>query len=418
VVYRSTNSGHSWGAPTSVMDLSGFDMAVIAADTGNNYPGHVYAAWSITANTGGPWGIGLTRSSDHGTTWHQLSLGGVDDEFSGIPVIAVAPSNGNIYLAWLWTDQVLLLVSKDGGDTFLPAVVAASGISVAHGLSGSGGNFDRGIPLTMCAGSGDTVAIAWPDLRQGESRIYYAVSPDAGASWMTSPSGDPLMTGSFSANMQHFQPQLTVDPGGVIGCAFYEFGPKPAAYKIDTRFAWSTNGGLSFSNPVTVTDRPWDPAIDAPAQFGNTSIGNYFGLAASSMGFYPLWTDTRTGIEELFTDVVKVIAPVRIDQGGFEIVEKILFGIVQDGGGAVKIGRHVYRVPPRNPDGPIRDMLYGLAIQRLASQIRSPEGISLQKAAMNFVASAAIHESQQLEGSEVNGDAANLEQTTGTTQHS
>ncbi len=56
---------------------------------------------------------------------------------------------------------------------------------------------------------------------------------------------------------------------------------------------------------TTVTDQPWDPSIDAPFADANpnvTFIGDYFGLAASAQfGWFPFWTDTRTGIQEIWT---------------------------------------------------------------------------------------------------------------------
>ena len=68
--------------------------------------------------------------------------------------------------------------------------------------------------------------------------------------------------------------------------------------------AISTDDGKTFSNRVTVTDIAWDPAQNAPWSHGNkdiTFIGDYFGFDASRLGFFPLWTDTGTGIQEIFT---------------------------------------------------------------------------------------------------------------------
>ena len=70
--------------------------------------------------------------------------------------------------------------------------------------------------------------------------------------------------------------------------------------------AQSFDGGATF-NHFTVTDQPWNPVTDAPWSHGDsnvTFIGDYFGIDASNQGFYPLWTDTRTGIQELFTAIV------------------------------------------------------------------------------------------------------------------
>jgi hypothetical protein len=107
-------------------------------------------------------------------------------------------------------------------------------------------------------------------------------------------------------------PQLISTPSGEIGCTFYELGPKNSVGRanpsspllIDVIIAFSIDDGQTFSARETVTDYPWDPAVDAPFSHGDrqvTFIGDYFGLDASRLGFFPLWTDTRTGIQEIFT---------------------------------------------------------------------------------------------------------------------
>lgn len=68
--------------------------------------------------------------------------------------------------------------------------------------------------------------------------------------------------------------------------------------------AISIDNGQSFSERTTVTDYPWDPTVNAPNSNKDpkvTFIGEYFGLDASPLGFFPLWTDRRTGIQEIFS---------------------------------------------------------------------------------------------------------------------
>jgi hypothetical protein len=104
-------------------------------------------------------------------------------------------------------------------------------------------------------------------------------------------------------------PQVVVDPNGVFGCVYYEFGPKPSAMLIDVILSLSDDGGLTFGRGV-LTDHPWNPTVDAPWSHGDQAvrfIGDYMGLDASQRGFQPLWTDTRTGIQELFTTTVPVV---------------------------------------------------------------------------------------------------------------
>jgi hypothetical protein len=82
-------------------------------------------------------------------------------------------------------------------------------------------------------------------------------------------------------------------------------------------------------------------------------------MDAAADSFALLWTDTRTGVQELFSNVVatKKISYAHIP----DLVAQILVGVVQDGGGWVLIGGKLHKVPPR---GPITELLAALADQR------------------------------------------------------
>ncbi len=92
---------------------------------------------------------------------------------------------------------------------------------------------------------------------------------------MNAPSGQPLLTGGLAAaaNQHDFHPQVAALPNGHFGCAFYEFGPKWSGGPplIDVCLAQSTNNGVSFLSCQTVTDRAWNPTVDAPWSHGDPS---------------------------------------------------------------------------------------------------------------------------------------------------
>ena len=225
-----------------------------------------------------------------------------------------------MYIAWAAGSQIKFVKSSDGGTTFSAPAVAASGIT---NLESAGLNAPDGfteLPLgtfrvetivTACAGSTGEVVIAWADYREQHSQIYFCTSADGGATWLGAPSGKPLFTSAIS---QHdFQPQLAATPRGEIGCAFYEFGPKGGSefppQLIDAYLAVSIDNGVSFKDRVLITERPWDPTLDAPLSHGSphtTFIGDYFGLAASRLGFFPLFLSTITGVQEMFTSRISV----------------------------------------------------------------------------------------------------------------
>ena len=317
-VYTSTDGGKTWSAPNVIHTSTGDDKQWAAGDTnpGSPFHGRIYAVWDDGS------AMRFARSLDHGASWIGVGTSSIaagsltGDSFS--PEINVA-ANGDIYIVWIAGSTIKLLVSTDGGDTFHLATPPATGVSTLSAGLGNvhgwpvfpGGNYRVLTVPTACV-IGDTVAVAWDDFRESVSRIYYALSLDGGMSWTTGAAGQPLLTGSVSPKLQHFFPQIIAKPGGVIGCALYEFGPKPTTNLIDVVMAESTDGGATFQ-PFLVSDQPWDPTVDAPwthhadgtgIDASVTFIGDYFGIDASDEGFYPLWTDTRTGVQELWTAIV------------------------------------------------------------------------------------------------------------------
>jgi hypothetical protein len=200
-----------------------------------------------------------------------------------------------------------MLRSTDGGNSFQATASPATGIGNIELSTFPPGKF-RVVTIPTACVFGSTILVSWADNREGKSRIYYAASTNGGGSWATPPSGQRLLVdAAIDPNVFHFHPAMVFRSDGIPACAFYEFGPKPLTLMIDMRVAYSFDKGGSFPELNTVTERPWDPALDAPVDGSDPSrtfIGDYFGLDASENGFYPLWTDTRTGIQELWMDSV------------------------------------------------------------------------------------------------------------------
>lgn len=316
VIYKSADGGQTWSSPNLIHSSSGDDKQWVAGDTNPASPfhGRVYAVWDDGFN------MRFARTLDHGATWvgtSGQSAGSVlvNDSFS--PEVNVA-ADGTVYIVWInginTGKTVKMLVSTDGGDNFAHTTTPpADGITPAASVLPSTGGWPhlpgatfRVVTVPTACVFGKRVTVAWEDFRDGVGRIYCAQSPDGGSTWSTGTSGQPLIGDPIPSNFHHFMPQMITDPSGVIGCSFYEFGPKPTALLIDVMMAESYDGGASF-HYFTVTDQPWDPTVDAPWAHGTSSvtfIGDYFGIDASGTGFYPLWTDTRTGIQELWTAIV------------------------------------------------------------------------------------------------------------------
>jgi hypothetical protein len=311
VIYTSSDGGATWSAPNPIHNSPNDDKQWAAGDTYPQSPfhGHVYAVWDNN-------GIAFARTTDHGATWTGTSGAAAGVQIAPgntvYPEITVS-NNGTVYL--VSTDAqslVAMLVSTDGGASFHSAPDPATGITTLEAALPAvdqfpelpGGTF-RVISDPTVAAYGDIILVAWSDYREGAARIYYVRSVDGGSTWST-PSGQRLDTATVPSDFHHIMPQMVVDQLGVFGCVYYEFGPKPKKSLIDVVLSLSADEGVTFGSSV-LTTQPWDPTIDAPWAHGDrrvTFIGDYMGLDASPQGFQPVWTDTRTGIQELFTTTV------------------------------------------------------------------------------------------------------------------
>lgn len=320
VAYKSTDGGRTWSAPNHIHNVMGDDKQWIAADVNPFSPfyGNIYACWDSSGIGGSQ--LCFTKSIDHGITWSTALINGIPGiSDSGSPELNVG-RDGSIYIVW-WNGGTIIKFNKstDGGNTFSAPQVVASGITAIPPQGKlPGSKFRNGSWPTACCGAGQNFVVAWADRRNGDARIFFNRSFDGGASWQYPTTGTPgtaLLTGGVSSGVgQHdFHPQLASTPLGEIGCAFYEFGPRGGGEfppnLIDVYLAVSTDNGVTFPNRTLVTDQPWDPTVNEVWAHGDpnlTFIGEYFGFDASRLGFFPFWTDTRTGMQEMFVSRIAV----------------------------------------------------------------------------------------------------------------
>ena len=322
-VYKSSDGGLNWSSP-QVIHTSGRDdkqWATGDRNSGSRFFGNVYAAWDDGTD------LAFARTTDQGATWRGTgtqppgTLLAFHEAFS--PAIAVA-NDGAVYIFWLATNVIRYVKSVDGGNSFSAPQTAVVGMTSISAVLPDSPDFPKFPGSTFrvvtvpaaCCGSGRNVVVAWADYREGVSRIYYRRSSDGGATWVGATSGQPLLTrvGLPGSDQQDFHPQLASTPSGTIACSYYELGPKSSGGKprINVMIATSQNAGASFLDVDRVSNIAWDPAVGAPLSHGmagTTFIGEYFGLAPSGNGFVPFWTDTRTGMQEIFSGRKMTIGP-------------------------------------------------------------------------------------------------------------
>lgn len=403
-VYRSKNGGVTWENPIQLSTDPEDDKQWVVCDNTPSSPfyGNIYVAWGASSP------LRFARSTNHGDTWAgkgNEAPGSSLTSFSFAPEMSVS-ADGTLHILWHdnGSSEIKYLRSTDGGNTFGPVQTVVSDVKSLRGhLAETDGwpHFDNGkfrviTLVTDCVAANKVLIVAWADMREGRSRIYYRRSLDNGGTWEGPASGQTLLPNVTYGDMHCFHPQIIATQTGVIGCAFYTFGNEFQRYLIRVQLAASWDDGATFSHFITVTEQPWDPLVNAPAAHGNPNvqfIGEYFGLDAGEEEFALLWTDTRTGVQELFSDVVntkKVSCPRLPD-----LVAEVFGGVASDGGGFIIVGGKVVKVPPRSP---LIRVLNALVALQAISDARVEQVEELRLAALQSAAKLLDREIENIRG--------------------
>jgi hypothetical protein len=284
LVSRSSDGLH-WSAPATAArkpnapDSILFDKEWIACDNGAASPfhGRCYLSYSDIE------GLRLVTqtSMDGGRTW-SAAVGspdgaghrGIVGPFAPGPQPA-ALANGTLVVP-LYDDQISVVLSRDGGASFSPAIrVAPSSFARSAGL--------RAAPLPSAeAGADGTVTLVWPDCgaRAGcrENDLVFSKSFD-GVVW-TPPAVIPLGSGN------HVIPGLAADPArpGRLALAYYT----ESSGKLDVGFVSSGDGGATWTRPLRLS--PERMSFARIARAGGAMVGDYISTSFANGRAVPVFT--------------------------------------------------------------------------------------------------------------------------------
>ena len=339
-VLRSDDGGRTFGTPVTVYKAGSntifSDKPWMAVDnTRGPHRGAVYVVWSYDHNACPQAGfcaqdIAFSRSTDGGKTFSQPAFIEGQAPFCTNPApgraagsrrcdaglgadVAIQP-DGTIAVAYAYehltqlnqTTRLLVVTSRDGGTNWSTPVTVASVNDIA-------GTFPpahfRTITLPALATDPRTgqLYLAWAEKDDGQANIYLATSRDSGTTWsMPVRVNDDIPR----PGVNHFQPQVAVAPDGVVSVMFFDTRNNPRTEHVDLYLAQSVNHGTSFLPNQRVTPQAFDSAIGAPTdQYGMQFIGDYQGLAVDNRFVHPLWNDSRTGSQQLFTAAIPSAQP-------------------------------------------------------------------------------------------------------------
>ena len=292
VMMRSLDGGRTWGGfrpgdnlPMALSQktlISGIGCHVVVGPRGE-----VYATWYDNQLNA----LMQVKSTNRGATWSLAApiagIEGVNGPFAGegfrnlsLPTTAV-DNQGTVYVA--------------------AASLNAQGRPLLGNLPAVGRQIKSGAlsvdSLTKLLTSKKANNIAGKDYKAGGDGL----GPSSGSDVVLfkSTNGGRSYTGPVRVNQDaatgdadQFQPWMAVTPSGQVNISFFDRRNDPANYFIDTWLARSEDGGRTFTDQ-RVSQRMWDPAVNAPTSVSGKFIGDYQGLVADDEVAIPFWNDTQ-----------------------------------------------------------------------------------------------------------------------------
>lgn len=353
-LYRSLDKGRAWEQKQPFW--SGDRPWLLFDTTSGPARGRLYVAYQsrvrpLDAEQGGPASVDLAVSRDGGATWDQPRAYGAVTEpttLHSIPNGLAQLSDGTLLVSnwqnlrrsapdtteaasWPPTNRptckiTLTIIPAGGAGKTQPKSVKVADKWCAE--SQTTRVADSLAVDSRSAAFTDRIYIAWADIKSGNARIMTTYSADRGATWSR-----PRVVDDVPRTTQHapdnFMATLAVNADGVVGLTWNDRRDSPDNIGYHVRFAASLDGGETWTPSARVSETParylegerplvrgFAGAADGqpgPITIGVTGRGGFTGgdtagLAAAADGaFHAVWTDNRTGTDQLYT------APIRVE---------------------------------------------------------------------------------------------------------
>lgn len=299
--YRSNDGGATWTGlesdtpndPRRELTNSGSDKEYLHVDKypGSPYKDNVYLTWH-NGNV-----MQFAVSTDFGNTFTKQAFSSASAEL-GIGSDIATGRNGEIYYIWpgINSKTIRLKKSTDGGVTFGSSIVVATTqasfifpipaietreafvyVSTAVDLS------DGPYAGSVYAAWTDSTAPTTSNPSSNHARIQVAHSRDGGATWSVT---TPHETADAST-VDRFHPWLAVGPDGTVHVVFYDTRRSANRTGVDFFYAYSTDGGVTWSAPTRVT------SVLSPNITDSFEFGDYNGADIVLDQLIGIWTDNR-----------------------------------------------------------------------------------------------------------------------------
>lgn len=345
-VFKSFNQGETFQRAAFFQTPLGhsYDHEQLAIDrTSSPYRGRIYMTvlYEIQQPPHQVNQLGLVWSADGGHTFHGPVPVSTGWSFNSRPVVF---SNGAVlfpFFKWNVPKEIVEVArSTDGGRTFAAPVVIGKRVVFTekeeeHQLAVRNYAFDGdSVPQYAggrdVAGNADVVYTIWSDVRTGTSRLLFAKSVDQGKHW-TSPR---VVFTTNDASDAQYQPSINLNKAGIVGISW--FNGSMVRNTVSEMFAISSDDGETFSSPVAISSVLSPLKTPAALQYSALALnepegaffdfttpgarypsgGDYMDLASDpDGGFHPIWIDSRTGVNQVWTATVFPRPPAPIPAG-------------------------------------------------------------------------------------------------------
>jgi hypothetical protein len=338
LVSKSVDGGDTWSEPTTLArNVSAFgfgpgfnDKESITADPG--VASNVYAVWDrsrfpsdqagVTAqmNAASIRGdIIFSRTTDGGETWETPRdiLGLNQNEFTVGNQIAVLPDgtlvdvfedgNGSGREPSPNQFHQSIIRSTDKGVTWSKVIdISKDGsIAVRDPDTGAGIRAGAGLP-DIAVGPNGTIYVVWSDGRFSgfaHDDVALSRSTDGGLTW-----SNPIKVNASPSGVAAFTPSVDVSSDGTVAVTYYDFRnntPSTSTLPTDAFAIFSHDGGATFGNELRLTPTSFD--LDLAPRAGGPFLGDYVGLSHAGTTFVPFFTQTVSNANP--TDVYASFVP-------------------------------------------------------------------------------------------------------------
>jgi hypothetical protein len=295
-LFRSTDGGHTWGAPTIA---NGGDREWMSIDkSGGIGDGNIYNDWNSSFSCCGTANFG--RDTSHGTLNWPAPVTAPSNP--GVSTTAVGP-NGELYWVGTSGSSVRVMRSDNAQNPALTPSFAlnrtvAMGATVMPGFPGNPDGASGQVWVDINRSSGPArghVYILCTAGPQGANptNVLFARSTDSGNTWST-----PIRVNddAQAANHYHWFPSLSVAPNGRIDATWNDTRNSLSSSVSQLFYSFSTDEGVSWSPNVALTPQ-WNSTVGWPQQ---NKIGDYYDQQSDDVGLSIALAATFNGEQDVY----------------------------------------------------------------------------------------------------------------------